>query len=400
MASQKGNADPPNAAVPNAAVPNAAVSDSLMSNAYDFDGGSDGGQVQVSSISTLSPLSHQTQLITLNPLHREPPFSIKPIFLSSSYHAHQTPSSTSNLTFSLHITFLLRLTLPTYLPFFSLSTCHPVQPHFPHQPSLMLSLAFTFIYLLSRLHSQTSKRVNPLSLIGANSLITDTAFRRLALAGARGRRQRLGQLSTPTPTPLPTRAIKKAFARYQNCFPLDYSSEESDGVADPHTDGFSASLLANKPLRIRKPVAAAGPATAGPTPAGGPSAGPQYGNNNGTGTGISTSTLNSQVTDAAAAVSESALGRQTAAYREQRRLCSAEFDIVLVVVKDEMDKFAERMDIQDKDMLCLIRRVGSLEERADFFEEQWADNDYRPRAGEGGARPRARAVGGFEAEVW
>jgi hypothetical protein len=190
----------------------------------------------------------------------------------------------------------------------------------------------------------------------------------------------LGQLSTPTPTPPPAPALKKNAGRYQEYFPPGYSSDESEGVADPDTNEFSARLLATQPLRIGKQPAATGPATAaGPAIAGVPSTAPQGGNNNGnsngTGAGAGTNTPNAQVADVPAAVPESVLRRQIAAYRERRRLRSAEFDIVMVVFKDEMDKFAERMDIQDQDMLCLIRRVGNLEERANFLEEQWVENN-------------------------
>jgi hypothetical protein len=179
----------------------------------------------------------------------------------------------------------------------------------------------------------------------------------------------VGQLSTPTPTPPPASALKKNAGRYQDYFP-NGSSDESEGVADPDTDEFAARLLATQPLRIGKQPAATGPATAaGPAIAGVPSTAPQGGNNNGNNNGT-----DAQVADVPAAVPESVLRRQMAAYRERRRMRSAEFDIVMVVFKDEMDKFAERMDIQDQDMLYLIRRVGSLEERADFLEEQWVEN--------------------------
>ncbi|KAH6623674.1 hypothetical protein F5144DRAFT_369501 [Chaetomium tenue] len=167
----------------------------------------------------------------------------------------------------------------------------------------------------------------------------------------------LGRLTTPVSTPpsSPT-TKKKSTVQYQDCFPLD-SPSDYDNVKDLATDTFNAKLFATQPLRVGGQAAAARRATTADPSA----AAPQSGNSNNNGA----ATLEAKMAAVTAAVNW-----HLAEYRERRKLRSAELDIVMVLVREEIDKFAARLDIQDRDMQYLTRRVRSVEERADLLEER------------------------------
>lgn len=157
----------------------------------------------------------------------------------------------------------------------------------------------------------------------------------------------LGQLTTPVPTPPSSPTIKKkSTAQYQDYFPLD-SSSSSDNVKDLDTDIFAAKLFATQPLRVSGQAAAARRATA----AGLSPAAPQGGNGN---SGAAT-------LDAKMAAITTGVNHLTE-YREKCKLRSVEFDIVMALVREEIDRFAERLGLHDRDMQYLTRRVGSVEE--------------------------------------